>query len=370
MMLFFVCHLPNRHAINNNKLFADHISSGEDMMHEAMFYTRSEGEGSNVQCYLCSHRCKIKDGRRGICQVRENRGGTLYSLVYGRLVSENVDPIEKKPLFHLLPGSYSYSISTVGCNFHCRHCQNYEISQYPSLHDNEIIGNRRSPMEIVESAGQQGCASISYTYVEPTIFMEFALDTARLAAEQGIKNVFVSNGYTTSEATRAIAPFLDGNNIDLKAFTDKFYREVCGGHLQPVLDTITLMKELGVWVEVTTLIIPGWNDSEPELQDIANFIKSLDPEIPWHVTRFHPTYKMTDRPATPISSIKKAREIGLAVGLKYVYTGNTLDPEGESTYCSHCGEKLINRAGFSAEITNLEDGACKNCRTTLAGVFK
>jgi len=341
------------------------------MLHEAMFYRRIEGdESTTIQCFLCSHRCKIKEGHRGICRVRENREGILYSLVYGRLISENIDPIEKKPLFHLLPGSYSYSISTVGCNFHCRHCQNYDISQYPSHHDNEIIGNRRSPDEIVDNARKQGCASISYTYVEPTIFMEFALDTARLAAEQGIKNVFVSNGYTTPEATRELAPFLDGNNIDLKAFTDKFYREVCGARLQPVLDTITLMKELGVWVEVTTLIIPDWNDSDAELQDIANFIKSLDPEIPWHVTRFHPTYKMTDRPSTPLVSIKKAREIGLAAGLKHVYTGNVLDPEGESTYCPNCKEKLISRSGFGAEIVNLDNGKCRSCQTPLAGVFK
>ncbi|MDF1577024.1 MAG: AmmeMemoRadiSam system radical SAM enzyme [Desulfobulbales bacterium] len=339
------------------------------MLHEAMFYRRSERDENAVQCFLCNHHCRIKEGRRGLCRVRENRGGTLYSLVYGRLITENVDPIEKKPLFHLLPGSYSYSIATVGCNFHCRHCQNYDISQYPSLHDNEIIGNHRTPLEVVESAGQLGCASISYTYVEPTIFFEFALDTARLAAERGLKNVFVSNGYTTPEATRAIAPFLDGNNIDLKAFTDKFYREVCGARLQPVLDTITLMKELGVWVEVTTLIIPGWNDSEAELKEIANFIKSLDPDIPWHVTRFQPTYKMIDRPVTPTSSIKKAREIGLAAGLKHVYTGNLLDPEGESTYCPNCRERLITRTGFSSEIVNLKKGACRNCHTALAGVF-
>ncbi|MFN2369199.1 MAG: AmmeMemoRadiSam system radical SAM enzyme [Desulfurivibrionaceae bacterium] len=339
-------------------------------MHEAMFYKRIDGEESAVQCFLCNHHCRINDGHRGLCRVRENQGGTLYSLVYGRLITENVDPIEKKPLFHFLPASYSYSISTVGCNFHCRHCQNYDISQYPSRYNNEIIGNHRTPQEVVESAGQQGCASISYTYVEPTIFMEFALDTARLAAEQGIRNVFVSNGYTTPEATRAIAPFLDANNIDLKAFTDKFYREVCGAQLQPVLDTITLMKELGVWVEVTTLIIPGWNDSDAELKEIANFIKSLDSDIPWHVTRFQPTYKMTDRPATPTSSIKRAREIGLAAGLKHVYTGNLLDPEGESTYCPTCGKRLITRTGFSSEVVNLEAGVCRNCHTALAGIYK
>jgi pyruvate formate lyase activating enzyme len=339
-------------------------------MHEAMHYNKIAGREPTVQCLLCRHNCIIKDGHRGICKVRENRGGTLYSLVYGRLISENIDPIEKKPLFHLLPGSLSYSIATVGCNFRCRHCQNSEISQYPSFNNNEIIGNQRSPEEIVASARQQGCASISYTYVEPTIFYEFALDTARLASAQGIKNVFVSNGYTGPAAVRQLAPFLDANNIDLKAFSDKFYREVCGARLQPVLDTIILMKELGVWVEVTTLIIPGWNDSDTELRDIADFIRSVDPEIPWHVTRFHPTYQMTDRPATPPATLKKAREIGRAAGLKHVYTGNLPDIEGESTYCPGCGEKLITRSGFKASIASLKNGACQVCQTALAGVFK
>lgn len=338
-------------------------------MHEAMFYKVITGKEPAVQCFLCSHNCRIRDGHRGICQVRENRGGTLFSLVYGRMISENVDPIEKKPIFHLLPTSLSYSVSTVGCNFRCRHCQNYDISQYPSLHHNEIAGNLRKPEEIVASASQQGCASISYTYVEPTIFYEFALDTARLATEQGIKNIFVSNGYTSPDATRQLAPFLDANNIDLKAFTDKFYREVCGARLQPVLDTIILMKELGVWVEVTTLIIPGWNDSAAELRDIAEFICSVDANIPWHVTRFYPTYQMTDRPATPAATISKAREIGLAAGLQHVYTGNMPDLAGESTYCANCGETLIARTGFSATIIGLKDGHCQNCQTALPGVF-
>lgn len=338
-------------------------------MHEAMLYETIAGQAPTVHCFLCSHRCTIKDGHRGICRVRENQGGILYSLVYGRLISESVDPIEKKPIFHLLPGSRSYSIATVGCNFRCRHCQNYEISQYPSLHDNAITGQRRRPAEVVASAGQQGCASISYTYVEPTIFFEFALDTARLAAEQGLKNIFVSNGYTTPEATRLLAPVLDANNIDLKAFTDKFYREVCGARLQPVLDTIVLMKELGVWVEVTTLVIPGWNDSDTELHAIADFIRSIDPYIPWHVSRFYPTYKMLDHPATPAATIKKAREIGLAAGLKHVYTGNLPDLEGENTYCATCGETLITRTGFQAEITGLARDRCQKCQTVLAGIF-
>jgi pyruvate formate lyase activating enzyme len=338
-------------------------------MHEAMFYQKITKETFSVHCHLCAHNCRIKEGRRGLCQVRENRGGILYSLVYGKLVSENVDPIEKKPLFHILPGSLSYSISTVGCNFRCRHCQNYGISQYPGDHHNEIPGIKRSPSQVVEAAKNSNCASISYTYVEPTIFYEFALDTARLAHEEGLKNIFVSNGYTSPEATREIAPILTANNIDLKAFSDRFYQEVCGAKLRPVLETIRLMKELGVWIEITTLVIPGLNDSDDELENIANFIRSIDPGIPWHVTAFHPTYKMIDRPPTPSSTLKKAREIGLTAGLKFVYTGNTPVTEGENTYCPNCRETLIARTGFWSKTAGLTGDSCRACGTRIPGVF-
>jgi len=337
---------------------------------EAVLYEPASKETGLVECHLCSHRCKIKPGNRGICGVREHREGRLFSLVYGNVVSEHIDPIEKKPLFHVLPGSSSYSIATVGCNFHCRHCQNFEISQYPQRHRGEIIGVSRSPGQIVAAACKHGCRTISYTYVEPTIFFEFAFDTAVLAREAGIRNVFVSNGYTTPEATRKIAPYLDANNIDLKAFTEKFYREVCGAKLQPVLDTIALMKELGVWVEVTTLIIPDLNDSEQELRDIANFIGNIDPSIPWHVTRFHPTYKMVDRPATPIATLRRAREIGLEAGLKYVYQGNVPGEDGENTFCPHCRQLLIERRGFQIYRNRLSNGSCPDCGTAVAGIFK
>ena len=326
-------------------------------------------EKKTVECYLCNHRCHIKDGKRGICQVRENRDGVLYSLVYGQLISQNVDPIEKKPLFHLLPGSLSYSIATVGCNFRCLHCQNYDISQYPRLHDGAIVGNTATPDQVVTTAQEYGCQSISYTYIEPTIFFEFAYECAQLAHDRGIKNVFVSNGYTSPEATRKIAPFLDGNNIDLKAFTDKFYRDVCGAKLTPVLDTIRLMKELGVWVEVTTLVIPGWNDSDEELQQIAEFIKSIDIDMPWHVTRFHPTFKMTDRESTPITTLTRARNIGLAEGLKNVFVGNIPGEEGESSNCPRCGTTVIERQGFTILSQNMENGRCGNCDESIAGVF-
>ncbi|MDA3785766.1 MAG: AmmeMemoRadiSam system radical SAM enzyme, partial [Deltaproteobacteria bacterium] len=258
-------------------------------MKEALFY-KAEAD-KTIVCALCNHRCHIKPGKRGICGVRENQEGKLYSLVYGRLVSANSDPIEKKPLFHFLPGSTSYSIATVGCNFRCRHCQNYQISQYPHLYNGEITGTTTSPEQVVEAAVAAGCASISYTYVEPTIFYEFAYDGAVLAHPRGLKNVFVSNGYMTPEVTRHLAPVLDGINIDIKAFSDDFYKKICSARLQPVLDNVRLMQELGVWVEVTTLLIPGLNDSNAELEQMARFIKDIDADIPWHLTAFYPTYK-------------------------------------------------------------------------------
>ncbi len=338
-------------------------------MHEALFYNQTPDAPDHVRCLLCHHHCLIGDGHRGICKVRENRKGTLYSLNYGRLISENIDPIEKKPIFHLLPGSHSYSIATVGCNFHCKHCQNYEISQYPYRHAGDIPGVLRTPKEVVEAAQRSGCQSISYTYVEPTIFYEFALDTAKLARAAGLKNVFVSNGYTGPEATKELAPVLDANNIDLKGFTDKFYKEVCGARLQPVLDTIRLMKELGVWVEVTTLVIPGWNDSDGELRDIARFIKSLSADIPWHVTRFWPTYKMTDRTPTPHHTLVRAREIGLAEGLHYVYVGNIPGDTGENTSCPTCGKLVIERTGFMVTQQHMTGANCNHCQTPIAGIF-
>ena len=336
-------------------------------MHEAMFY--KVGKEDEVICGLCNHHCHIKAGKRGICRVRENRDGKLYSLVYGRLISEHTDPIEKKPLFQFLPGSRSYSISTVGCNFRCLHCQNYEISQYPHIHDGDIAGRERTPAAVVEAAVQAGCASISYTYVEPTIFYEFAHACSELAHEHQLKNVFVSNGYMTPEVTRHLAPVLDGINIDIKGFTDDFYKKVCKARLQPVLDNVQLMHELGVWVEVTTLLIPGLNDSPEELRDIARFVKGVDPGIPWHVTAFYPTYKMTDRKPTPVETLRMARDIGLEEGLRFVYEGNIPGEGGENSYCPSCGTELITRFGFSIRQNRLTDGFCSDCGEKIEGVW-
>ena len=335
-------------------------------MQEARFYTQL-GEGK-VRCHLCSHRCVIGDGKRGICGVRENRGGKLYTLVYGRAVAYHVDPIEKKPLFHFLPGTKSYSIATAGCNFRCLHCQNWEISQMPR-EGRGISGIDLPPEEVVRQASEYSCASISYTYTEPTIFAEYAVDCARLAQERGIKNIFVTNGYITGEALREVAPYIDAANIDLKGFTEEFYREVCGARLEPVLESIRLYKKLGVWVEVTTLIIPGHNDDEEQLRGIARFIKSVGEEIPWHVSRFHPDYRLIDVPPTPVETLRRAREIGMDEGLLYVYMGN-VPGEGEDTLCPGCGSAVIQRHGFNIISYRIRDGACPDCGTGLHGVWR
>ncbi len=333
-------------------------------MKEAMLYEKLEEE--KVKCHLCPHSCVIKPGKRGICGVRENRGGVLYTIVYGKVVASHIDPIEKKPLFHFYPGSRSYSISTVGCNLRCLHCQNWEISQYTKLHS-DVAGEDVTPEDVVKRAEVTDCQSISYTYTEPTIYMEFAYDCARIAHEHGIKNVFVSNGFTSPEAIELIAPYLDGINVDLKG-DEEFYKKIAGARLGPVLDTIKIMKDKGVWVEVTTLIIPGLNDSEDFLKWTAEFIVSVDPTIPWHVTQFYPAYKLTDRPRTPVSTLRKARDIGLKAGLKYVYEGNVPGEGGENTYCPHCGELLIERFGFQLLKINMKNGKCNNCGTVIDGV--
>ncbi|MEN8256781.1 MAG: AmmeMemoRadiSam system radical SAM enzyme [Thermodesulfobacteriota bacterium] len=336
-------------------------------MKEALFY--SADADKTVSCRLCNHHCRIKQGKRGICGVRENQDGTLYTLVYGHLVSGNTDPIEKKPLFHFLPGTTSYSIATVGCNFRCEHCQNYQISQYPHLSGGEISGNKRSPQQVIEAALASGSASISYTYVEPTIFYEFAYDCCTLAHKRGLKNAFVSNGYMTPEVTRHVAPVLDGINIDIKAFSDDFYKKICKARLQPVLDNVRLMHELGVWVEVTTLLIPGLNDSTEELQKLARFIKDIDPTIPWHVTAFYPTYKLTDRPPTPVETLRKARDIGLKEGLHFVYEGNIPGEGGENTYCPSCGTEIISRYGMQTRDIKISGARCASCQEVVPGLW-
>ncbi|MFH1583915.1 MAG: AmmeMemoRadiSam system radical SAM enzyme [Actinomycetota bacterium] len=335
-------------------------------MKEAMLYEKVGNK--KVQCNLCAHRCKINEGKKGICLVRENRDGILYTLVYGRTISQAIDPIEKKPLFNFYPGTTAYSIATVGCNFKCQFCQNWEISQM--VRDKHLImGNEASPESIVENAKRYGSKSIAYTYTEPTIFFEYAYDTAKLAHEADIKNVFVTNGYMTEEALKEINPYLDAANVDLKSFSDDFYRKLCGARLQPVLDALKLMKKLGIWVEVTTLIIPSLNDSADELGKIAKFIvNELDDDTPWHISRFYPSYNLKDKPPTPIDTIHKAREIGLNEGLKYVYEGNVPDSKGESTYCPNCKNLVIKRWGYQITKKDIKDGICQHCSFKIDGV--
>lgn len=335
-------------------------------MKQAMF--QEALEGNKVQCSLCCHRCLISPGKRGICAVRENRDGTLYSLVYDKVIAQNIDPIEKKPLFHFQPGSISYSIATPGCNFRCRHCQNADISQLPHDHGGVVLGEEVAPSAIVAAALKTRCTSISYTYTEPTIYFELAYETARLAVEAGLKNVFVTNGYITPEALGVIRPYLHAANIDLKGFTDDFYKNICGARLQPVLDAIRLYKEFSIWIEITTLVIPGHNDSDEELRDIARFIRSVGEDIPWHVTRFHPTYKLTDQPRTPLATLKRAQQIGFEAGLRYVYEGN-IPGESEDTVCWSCKKRLVKRIGFSVEENKVKEGKCSYCNAVIDGVW-
>jgi pyruvate formate lyase activating enzyme len=335
-------------------------------MKEAYLYDRLENE--KVRCLLCNHNCVITEGKKGICGVRENRSGILVSLVYGKVIASHCDPIEKKPLFHFIPGSRSYSIATVGCNFRCFFCQNADISQMPSDH-NRIMGQDMTPEEIVEDALNTRSASIAYTYTEPTIYYELAVDTARLASSKGLKNVFVSNGYMTEQCLEDMSPDLHAANVDLKAFTDEFYKEQCGAKLEPVLRTLETMKRLGIWLEVTTLLIPGLNDSKEELKEISRFLANLDTDIPWHISRFHPTYRLTDIPSTPPDTIQRARDLGYEAGLKYVYTGNLPGDEGEKTFCHNCGELLIDRFGFTVTKNRIKENLCPECGSEIPGVW-
>jgi pyruvate formate lyase activating enzyme len=333
-------------------------------MREAMLYQKlADGK---VQCNLCAHRCTIADGNVGVCHVRENIGGVLYTRVYGRTIAQHVDPIEKKPLLHFHPGSTAYSVATPGCNFRCRWCQNADISQSPR-EQHFLLGEEASPEQIMSAAQQAGCRSIAYTYTEPTIFFEYTYDTARLAQEAGLANVYVTNGYMTAEMLEMMHPYLDAANVDLKGFRDEVYRRYAGARLQPVLDSLKKMKQLGIWVEVTTLIIPGINDDPQELQDAARFVADeLGPETPWHLSRFTPAYQMADVSPTPIATLLQARGFGQEAGLRYVYVGNV--PGEANTVCHACGHLLVRRLRYQVVDSNIMPGGrCPQCGTLVAG---
>jgi pyruvate formate lyase activating enzyme len=335
------------------------------MIKEAMLYEKLGDK--LVHCFLCNHHCKIKPGNFGLCNVRKNVEGQLKTLVYAEAIAAGVDPIEKKPLYHFLPGSFSYSIATIGCNFRCDFCQNWQISQASKRNPNKLPGQKLEPAIVVKRALENNCKSISYTYTEPTIFFEYAYDTAFLAKEKGLYNNFVTNGYMTKQAIDKIAPYLDVANIDLKSFRDSFYKETCQGNLQPVLDSIKYMKELGIWVEVTTLIIPGQNDSEEELSKIAEFLVGIDKNIPWHISRFHPDYKNRDSHPTPQTTLQKAYNLGKKAGLNYIYLGNI--GQSQKTVCPNCKKVVIERGLFYPPKLNLDRNRCAFCQQEIQGVF-
>ena len=324
-------------------------------MKEARFW---KPEGDRIRCQLCPHSCGIAPLRRGICGVRENRDGRLYSMNYGKVSSANVDPVEKKPLFHFHPGSEVFSIGSLGCNFRCLHCQNYTISM-ASLGE---FGTRdMTPEEVCDIALENRCQGIAFTYNEPTIWHEFAYDACKLAKERGLYTVYVSNGFIQQEPLREISTHLDAMNIDIKGFTQEFYKGVCRASLQPVLDATILAHSLGIHIELTYLIIPGKNDSEKEIREFAAWCSELDPRVPVHFSRFHPDYKMTDAPPTPIRTMEMAKRVGEEEGLKFVYLGNVRIPHGEDTYCPKCGALLIQRDGFTVTSVEPRDGRCPHC---------
>ncbi|MCH8328924.1 MAG: AmmeMemoRadiSam system radical SAM enzyme [Nanoarchaeota archaeon] len=352
-------------------------------MHEAILYKKLDN--NKVHCTACKQNCIISPNNTGICSVRQNRDGRLYLLVYGKAASFNIDPIEKKPLYHFMPKTEIFSLGTVGCNFSCGFCQNWDMSQITKDLKNKLLKEKKiadidveiskfgynlSPEKIVEICSEKNIPSIAYTYNEPSIFFEYAYDTAKLANKKGIKNVFVTNGYETEEALKLLKPYLNAMNIDLKSFNDEFYKKICKARLQPVLDTIKLAHELGIRIEITTLIIPGKNDSDAELKKIANFISSIDKNIPWHVNAFHPDYKMVDIPSTSYETLNKAYNIGEKAGLKYLYVGNIHDDKHSNTYCPKCKTLLIKRDGYFTSIENLKNGKCKKCSEKIAGVWK
>jgi pyruvate formate lyase activating enzyme len=338
------------------------------MLHEAMLWERLGPDDERVRCDLCSHHCVILPGHQGVCHVRENRGGTLYTLVYGEVIAQHVDPIEKKPLFHFYPGSRAYSIATPGCNFRCAFCQNWEISQMPRERA-AVHGQPASPAQIAAAAQAAGCASVAYTYTEPTIFAEYALDTAREAQALGLKNVFVSNGYMTPALLDRMAGLIDAINVDLKAGRGEFYHKISGAALEPVLANLKRIQQLGIWLEVTTLVIPGLNDSDDELRWMATYLHDeLGPDVPWHVSRFYPNYQMADALPTPTAALSRAWDIGHDVGLRYVYVGNLPSNQTENTFCPQCGALVISRLGFRVRQNALRAGACAACGTTISGV--
>ncbi|MFA6033385.1 MAG: AmmeMemoRadiSam system radical SAM enzyme [Myxococcota bacterium] len=328
----------------------------------------SEVAGGAVRCGVCPHGCIVKDGATGVCGVRRNDGGVLNALNHGLLVAMGDDPIEKKPLFHFKPGSHSFSIAAAGCNLRCAHCQNWRISQWPVMNPGRTIpGDSVAAADVVSAALERGCSSISYTYTEPAMFVEYALEVMALARDSLLANVFVTNGYISKGCVSRVAPLLDAANVDLKSSSDDFYRHQCGGRVAPVKDTIAALHAAGVWVEVTTLIIPGLNDSDSDIRDVAGFIAGVSIDIPWHVSAFHPDFRTTGIPRTPAASVKRAMDAGMEAGLRYIYGGNLAGEVGEDTACPSCATTLVHREGFSVLANRVTNGCCPVCGAAVAG---
>lgn len=318
-----------------------------------------------LRCFACAQLCVIRQEQYGLCGVRKNIDGKLYTHVYEHPIAIQTDPIEKKPLFHFLPGSKALSIGTAGCNFRCSFCQNYDISQ---MRGDDIMGEDLSILHLLDTAETNGCISIAYTYNEPVVFLEYVLDTAKEAHKRGINNVYVSNGFESEESLQLLAGKIDAMNIDLKAYTEKFYRKLCKGRLEPVLKNIRMAYENGIWLEITTLLIPGVNDSDEEIRSMASFIASISKNIPWHLSRFFPAYKMTDAQPTPLLKLEKAREIGLGEGLHFIYLGN-VSQERNTTFCPQCCEPLIIRNNYQLTQMNIKKGHCPYCGQKIPGIF-
>jgi pyruvate formate lyase activating enzyme len=334
-----------------------------------MSFLSKKIDNETAQCLICSHFCKIKNENRGICGVRKNEKGDIISIFKDRVLAQSpYDPIEKKPLFHFMPGTKVFSIGTGGCNFSCKFCQNWEISQFGKEEKLLRSSKKISSGDIISFCIKEKIPSIAYTYNEPAVFLELALNMAKLAKKNEIKNVFVTNGFLSRYALNEILPFLDAANIDLKSFRNDFYKKLCGGRLEPVLDNIKFLHKNNVWIEVTTLLITDENDSEEELRDIAGFLASVSPDIPWHISRYFPKFQMKNR-QTPIKTIEKAYKIGKEAGLKYVYTGNLRFEGKEDTFCPTCSNLLIKRDGYLISENHLQNGACPNCKTKIAGRF-
>jgi len=324
-------------------------------------------DGGEIQCELCPHRCRVAKGKRGICRVRENRGGKYYSLVYGNPCAVHLDPIEKKPFFHVLPGTTSFSLATAGCNFQCKFCQNWEISQAAP---EDVYSKELLPETLVKEAKESGAHSIAYTYVEPTIFCEYMTDIGALTKKSGLLNVYHSNGFINPAPLKHLCKVLDAANIDLKGFTEDFYRDVCGGELNPVLETLKTLKQEKIHLEITNLVIPTKNDEISMIKEMCLWIKrELGADTPIHFSRFYPLYKLKTLPPTPVSTLEKARAVAYSAGLEYVYIGNVPGHEGESTFCPKCKKKIIQRTGYMVGEVDLKAGKCKYCGKPIPGIW-